>query len=175
MLLFKILALACFFIHPPFLVYLLIPMFLIIFIPRGFLIFFFFGLFTFFQISLKSSYSQVSMINCEKQSSRESAADNRSPQYMEISQRFSSEQTICDKKNKCFIIKFEIHYFLSWQFVMGIFISYSNCPLIAWPCTAFDWQHISKPTQSMIYQKNKIRTNIFLDLFASAQMPLNGK
>ena len=34
---------------------------------------------------------------------------------------------------------------------MGIFISFSNwnqnCPLIAWPCTAFDWQHISKPDQ----------------------------
>ena len=80
-----------------FLAYLLIPMFLIIFINRCFLKRIF-GLFTYFQISLKSPYSQVSMINCEKQSSRESAADNRSPQYMEISQRFSLEQTIWEKK-----------------------------------------------------------------------------
>ena len=71
-----------------------------------------FGLFTFFQISLKSSYSQVSMINCEKQSSRESAADNRSPQYMEISQRFSLEQTIFGTKNRVFH-NFHTYYYLN--------------------------------------------------------------
>ena len=98
MLLFNILALSCFFIHPPFLVYWLIPMFLLIFIPRCFLKIIF-GLFTYFQISIKSSYSHVSIINCEKQSSRESAADNRSPQYMEISQHFSSTTNSVQSKS----------------------------------------------------------------------------